>query len=497
MYVTNKRKEISVSMAIGIMIHFYILANYIPNHDDLAGIISNVDLSSSGRWLSRWATRISSVYTMHAVNGTLSLVYLSAAAVIIINLLKITGKLTKILILSLLLSFPTIAGILSYMQTADGYALAILLAVCGCALLQKTGKENYFGAICCFTLSCGIYQAYITFSVGVLYMLILKEFLNQGEIDGDLKKKIFRDISAVIVSLLAYMVILKIVLKISEQSLTSYSNINSMGRFTLMDMAGNLSDAYKRFAGFFFGYHGVYSIAVVIANFVLFLIMLSALCRKFRELHGMNKLYLIIAVLVMPVAFNSIEILKPAGNQSSILTTYAFVLFYVFAIYVLEEKRTDMSRYLLVLFVTIIVWNNYILTNEIYMKLDLTWEKSKLWAGNLLGRIENMDGFTTDMPIMIDGLGQMNGSVLEDAVLDKLDPLLLTDSYTFCIDSDAYNENLLFHYFRNFLDIKIIHVDEAEKEKIRQTKEYKALTVYPDDGSIEVIDNIIVVKVGI
>ena len=71
-----------------VVVHFYILSNYIPNHDDLAGVISNLDLSTSGRWFSKFATRMSSVYTMHAVNGLICTGFISLAAVILTEVLE-------------------------------------------------------------------------------------------------------------------------------------------------------------------------------------------------------------------------------------------------------------------------------------------------------------------------------------------------------------------------------------------------------------------------
>ena len=402
----------------------------------------------------------------------------------------------------LCITFPTIAGILSYMQTADGYALAILLAVGGCYFLQDQSIRNFIGAICCFTLSCGIYQAYITLSIGIIYITIIREFLQQGKFGHDLWKIIIYKVSAIIISLIVYLGILKIILKISGQALSSYSNIDMMGKFTLGDILKNFMDAYRNFGKFFLGYEGIYSVLVVAVNVLLGIFTIALLFDFWGKCYGINKLYFLVLILLIPAAFNSIELFKPAGNNCSILTTYSLVLVYVLEICLLYDVRGNKGEckkfvdICIILGIVLIIWNNYLLTNEIYMKLDLTWEKSKLWANRLLSDIQDIDRYQVNLPIMIDGLSSLNSDKQDDSILNELDYLLLTDSYTFCVDSDVYNENLLFHYYRNILDINVISVDEEKKELIRESLIYKSMPCYPNDGGVQMIGNVIVVKIG-
>lgn len=501
--IWNKNKSFFIeTFFLAFAVHFYILSNFIPNHDDLAGIVCNMDLSTSGRWFSKCATRASSVYTMHAVNGMISLVLITLAAVLLVNILGIRKKSYKVLISMLFITFPSVAGILSYMQTADGYALSILLAVAGCYFLQNQSVQNFVGAVCCFTLSCGIYQAYITLSIGIIYIVILRKFLEQEKIGNDLWRFILYHVGAVIISLFAYLGILKIVLKISGQALSSYSNIDTMGKFTLEEIFENFVDVYRNFGGFFLGYNGLYASVVVAANLIVAILIIGLLAFFWGKSSGIHKICLPVLILLLPAAFNSIELLKPAGNNCSILTTYSLVLVYVLGICLFHDVSDDkkycreLGNLCIMFCLILVIWNNYLLTNEIYMKLDLTWEKSKLWANRLLEDIQDVDGYREDMPIMVDGLMSLNSDKQDDAVLDQLDFLMLTDSYTFCVDSDEYNENLLFHYYTNLLDVNIIPVSQEEKELIRESPFYEKMPCYPDSGGVCVISNTVVVKFG-
>jgi len=107
---------------------------------------------------------LSSAYTMYAVNGVMAITMISLAAVLLTELLEIRETKWRMLAAGVLVTFPTVAGILSYMQTADGYALSILLAVAGCCFLQYRAVWSFLAAVVCFTVSTGIYQAYITYS---------------------------------------------------------------------------------------------------------------------------------------------------------------------------------------------------------------------------------------------------------------------------------------------------------------------------------------------
>lgn len=502
-YIMKNKHAIIGAFLFAFVVHFYILSNYIPNHDDLAGVIINMDLSTSGRWFSMLATRMSSVYTMHPVNGLICIGLVSLASVIMVDVLEIENTMNKIVTIALFIVFPTIAGVMSYMQTADGYGIAIFLAIVGCYFIKQQSLTGYIYAVVCFTLSCGIYQAYITISVGIMYILIVKKVFTNQKLEHKHWKEFFCYVSSIVVSISIYYVILQIVLKITNQSLSSYSNINTMGKFTISEIYANVIDVYKNFGYFFLGKGNTYSSIVVFANITIIGLIVARFASVFVKLKGINRLYVTLLFFSLPIAFNSIELIKPAGNECSILTTYTFVLLYVFTTtlydgYLNVDVNTRRKRvlcYICIASLSIIVWNNYLLTNKIYMKLEMTWEKSKSWASGLMADIQEVDGYSEEIPIMIDGLESLNRENQKDAILDELDALLLTNSYTFCVDSNSYNENLLFHYYRILLDKDIVSVPEEQRTKIRDTAHYKAMPSYPNEGSIQTIDGCIVVKI--
>lgn len=162
---------------IALLIHFHKFFNTLLNHDSLFNFYSDQNVVGSGRWFLSVACGIRSYFDLPWVIGLLSVIYITLTVVIVIDLFQVKNPIAILLIGGLTASFPGITEAFYFEFTADGYMLAMLLAalaVCH-SNFEHTGWKATLLSIVFICLSCGIYQAFVSFAL----LLTLFYFLNE------------------------------------------------------------------------------------------------------------------------------------------------------------------------------------------------------------------------------------------------------------------------------------------------------------------------------
>lgn len=82
------------------------------------------------------------------VNGALSLLYISLASILLVELFELQECASCVLLALLIVSFPTVTASFAFMFTADGYMMAFLMAVLGIYLTWRYRYGIFPGIIC-------------------------------------------------------------------------------------------------------------------------------------------------------------------------------------------------------------------------------------------------------------------------------------------------------------------------------------------------------------
>lgn len=170
---------------IGLLVHIFKFTNVLPNADALYNFYSSQNMVASGRWLLAAACSLGSWFDFPWVNGMLSLFFMGLTAAVIMDVFTMKNPCLIILSSGLLVSFPAITATMSYEFTADGYMLSMLLAAVSVALtrmryLERCNWKNMVLSGLCICLSCGIYQAYVSFAFVLAVCYFMTELLDHG-----------------------------------------------------------------------------------------------------------------------------------------------------------------------------------------------------------------------------------------------------------------------------------------------------------------------------
>ena len=209
----------------GIIVHGMIIFNDFPNND---GINFNYytwqNTLTSGRWLLGVVCLITGPYTLTVVNGVIAIIFVALSAELIIDIFKIQNKIYQCIIMAYMISFPAVAATFLYMFTADGYMIGLFLSILSVWIIREK-KLPFVVAVICLTCSLAIYQAYISVTMVLCILLIIKDSLWKEE---NIIKNIINYIKLGISGSILYYGILKILLYIMHMKLVSYQGINAL-----------------------------------------------------------------------------------------------------------------------------------------------------------------------------------------------------------------------------------------------------------------------------
>ena len=482
----------------GLIAHLYMFMNKLPNYDDLM-INSFGATFRLGRWflwvIGAIAYHLELVYSLPWINGLVSLVLIACANAMIIELLQIDNKWIIGIICGVLVAYPSWTGTFFFMFTAPYYALAIVLAVLAVYYIVRKHNLGFIIGMLCLSCSLGIYQAYLPFTAGLLVIVLILQLYKEEE-----WRKVFKEGIRYLIFLLLtvglYYVITRISLFITKQSFADYKGLGELGKFSWKDTVCNI-----------FGYsvaniftnkleicHNLLGKAGYLIVIMAFLIGMIITCRQWiKQKKIANAILLIVLGISFWTAINAIYIMCQDENSIYVLMVYSYSLLFILPVsaleYIIEKCGSNpilvIEEYILSLTILVVAINYCHFANAEYLAMDLSLQQAESYYTTLITQIKSVPEYTTDMPI---ALGQKGGFILEDQTLYNNE--VLSSFYLKCRDNslvNTYNKELMLTYYLGF-EPEYVSIESVDPEVVDK------MPVYPNEGSIQVIDGTIVVK---
>ncbi|GFI45561.1 hypothetical protein IMSAGC019_00873 [Lachnospiraceae bacterium] len=497
-----------------LLTHLYMFTNEIVNHDDvnrlLVGDTDEVKIQH-GRWAGVIFDRVSgSMAGIPFVMGSISTLATAAACVVLVSILKTHRNLNTILVCLLISVFPVSANIFLYVYIADVYFISMFLAMWGVWLILERGKlQNWLGIVL-LTLACGCYQAFWCFGISVLFLYFLLELYEGKKDEKELLKKIVACLIMAAISLVIYLLINKIVQNVTGYGATPYQGLDSMGEFQgLFHVLKILAVAYYEFIYFFY-YNGFFvkSPVIAILNLMLTGVILWILVR--RGLEKKDSLWYWIGTIgficCIPLAANLISV--ASQNRTHILMQYGYAMPYFMCITLMEKgmvhKGGEKRRYyttiaaIVYLMVCMVIYKSYLTVNEIYFRQQLNYEATYSYTLRLLYRMEEFEGYDPHMKVaLINETPQRSDHITimmenypaEMAYFDYLNNMGGTDPRTFVKRANDIAD--FCRYFHGY-DLRLAEIEDFAG--LANTEEFSEMALYPDKGSMRVIDGVLVIK---
>lgn len=514
---------------LGLLIHIYKFTNLLPNHDSVYNFYSSQNMVASGRWFLSIACSLGSWFDLPWINGMLSLLFMGMAAAAVAEVFQMRNPCLIVLCSGLLVSFPAITATMAYEFTADGYMIAMFLAALSVCLTRmayvekKYWKRMVFSSIC-ICISCGIYQAYVSFAFVLAVCYFITELLEDRWEESRFWKWIGMQILLYGAAMATYYLIWKGTLYALQIPASSYLGIDKAGVMTGKQLIYAVIDVIRVFIRFFLEWNilkygvTVYSVLnmLFLAFFVLGLFQAVGMsgCRK-KKVHI---LLLLLCIAALPFGCYLWMLTSPDVTYRVIMLQSMSILYiFVAVIYDrwLSSGRKKLQGNAALALLAAIVFNNAVAANLSYTFMEQCYEKTYADAVELTTRVHLLDDGTIRYVALCGSLDTWEQEDFFDASKLRnlggwkhMDKTILTPQFL-----SVYTDLELSYYRNNGLEYPIVEnepnipapydwefrypvLSAADSLELAQTEAVRQMPVWPARDSVQVIGDTVVVKLS-
>ena len=474
--------------------HGFCYFNILYSHDSLnifhAGYYG--DSLGIGRFLIPVWTFLRGSYYPPIIIGVLSTIFMIFTIYYICKLFEIKDKILILLITLLTCTCSTITLLnATYINYADMYIFCILLNVISVYLIRKNNKLSYL-AIITLLITFAIYPAYLSVTLGLYIGMLIKDLSNDKN-----KKEIFKEgikcMLITIVSLIAYIILNKLLLRILNYNLSHVTNSisNALNYSNLGTLTLGIKQTYSKYFEYLFKPHTFHKTLYLILNIVLIVIAIYNCIKiiKNKNLKKQNFFLILLLCLILPFILNIIYFITVGVTHE--LMIFGINITYVFIILLLSDKtKLNKAAYM---FLMIIAFCNIVYSNQVYEKKNLELKATISTMNRVIYKVENTDGYEVGKtPVVI--IGSLNNGPLaiKQPGFDY-EAVGLFGSF-----STTYHKNY-YRFIKYYMGHPINIVDKEDTES-KTAKEFASkyevqkMPFYPNEGSIKMIDDYLIIK---
>ena len=498
-----------------LLIHLYLFTNNIFSEDTVYNYYINQNMTTSGRWALSFFCSFSSYFHTSWLCGLLASIYTSLTMIFLIKIVKIKNPIVIITMSGLLVSANFMSDTARYIYTLDGYMIAMLLATLTVYLtrIEEKRLSRYILGCILLCLSCGIYQAYVSFALILIVFEVIELLL-----EGKVKEKecicwIIKQVIMVIFSLLLYYVIWKLCLYFCEIEAHTYLGISEIGTFDINMVLNAFVEMPLIIKKFFFADPNKINITpfsvlnIVFIIFALLIVIYLVFKRKLYSKKWTLFLYILCLLLFFPLGCFWNFVSDSIGVwQSWPRMLGSFSLIYILVL-VLYEKYVDFKvKEVLLIILFLIIVNNSVLINISYYCMERTYLKSYADGLEMAYRIQDIvDEYKVENPNESISEIVFVGSKLYEVLFEMWDEANNKKSKYTNSQSFVYNlkESLLWDGVHAYLfvtsnfDIDYYQSwDMNYRDSFLDKDEVKRMGIWPEKSSVAIIDNKIIVKIS-
>ena len=486
------------AMVIGLITHLYKITNWLPNWDSLVFRYDAQNMLSMGRWFLPVASGISSFYDLPWLTGLMAILFHALGAVAIVEIFKVKKAVTACLIGATVVSFPTVTSVMMYNYVADAYALSFLFAVLAALFLTRE-KPKYLISIILIALSVGIYQAYITVTIMLLLCFLIVKALSKDTKIKELFLWVGKFLLTGALGMALYYLALTLLLKFTKITLLDYQGFGDAASLSGIDIFASLYTIKESFLGYFFDFSNginafsLINIVIVIASVILYLAYIIK-----NKIGVLKSVIVAVFVALLPIGASVLSFLNSSIDYHNLMKM-GFLIFYLLFILIYEKIDFEkinfqaIKSWSVLVISVVLIFNYIVIANVSYHKLNMSYEKSIGSLNRIADRIEQTDGANACDSILV--LGALDNS---EAYSSNLPPDMTgtTDGFIIRADDEIVGQSVLCSALNDYCGKEYKFLSGEEKQELLDKIDENNLSNWPDKNSIQIISNVIIIKLG-
>lgn len=226
-----------------------------------------------------------------------------------------------------------------------------------------------------------------------------------------------------------------------------------------------------------------------IANLVLAFLDIVSLCAilSCKKIKISNKLLILLLVIILPIGM---EISYIGSAVSHDLMHYSYWLFYLLSWLLVKNviSQEEMKRYSLIVAISVLIFIicNVQTSNLVYVKKEILKDSTLSTMTRVLYKIEDIDEYDNNTYIAFIGNIDIQKEITGTQMINEITGVDSNSQITY---QGTYKR-----YFKNILQYDINVCSDLEIETLKENEIVKEMPVFPEKGSVKLVDGIIVVK---
>ena len=497
-----QRTAFFACLIAGLLVHLYAFTNLIPNSDGLGRVYDLQQMTISGRWFLHYASALNDYTQMPAAIGLLSLLLLAAAAALTVSLLRLDSRVLAGLSGAVMAAFPVMGYTFLYLFTASAYCLAILLAVLSVWLARRGTLLSWAAGAAVLALSMGTYQAYAAVAISLSLLVVFRTALDPESSFQSTLRLGLRLMAYLAAGALLYYGVLLLFLQLKGLELLSYLGMDAASSgYPFSRLPRLILNCYKQVVSFFFlpgsdnGFADLWMVLLDLAALALggacFLLHLG---KRGLYRDSWRPLTALAMAALLPLGMDFGQILSPWSVPTPLMK-YAFLSVYLLVLLAVGlVDGQGASAGLGALPPAAVLWGALLLmfclntNNLLYTASAQAHRATESYLTRLFARVEACPGYEPGMEVAV------IGAIPGDQLTAQIESYGQVDHYSVPRDTVATLNKHIYYYLNDWLNIPVAEPEEDIMIAVAASPEFQAMPLYPAQGSVQVVDGRVVVK---
>lgn len=434
--------------------------------------------------------------------GILSLLWMGLAVFLVVKIFKMESKLSIFVVAGIFTANITVAATAaSFIHDLDCDMFALLCAVTAVYTWRNLRWGSGLGAAF-VAVALGIYQSYISVTITLVMLVCILDITDEAP-----WKQVFcngmKAIAMILLGGALYYMVMQLVLTATGIELSSggYNSLDKALELSLDNIDYLIFNCYRDCLSWLYGAYSPYPGALIKGTVLLMAAVaagsvFAGLANK--RISWQAKILCVCLIGLLPLGMNVTYILS--GGMVHELMIYAVWLFYLLVLLLadrlvkrLKSVRQGRSlRYGTILLVFVLLYGNVQIANAMYLKKDMEQDAFLSLMTRVVYRMEEVEKYEPGItPVVFVG----NTEQLNDVIMGFEDYCAINGMGESAV-AGMQEDFRCRTYFRYILNNPANIVDGSTWSDMQADSRVREMPGYPKDGCIQMIDNVLVVKLG-
>lgn len=519
-----RKKEIKgflYTFLVGLVAHFFIIANPLFNAD---GIFYNRSMGAGsilGRWLIEILNSVFAFVGYNTVipmfNVVISILILAFSTIYLLRIFDIEDTLYRLIISCSIVLSPAVVQTFFYGFTSHIYALSILFTIL--SIYYLTVRKNFVASVYLNCIALAIYQAYIPFMLCIYLIYIIKYLITNSITDSF--KIVVKAFLSFFISFVLYYMINDIINRRNENYIFQIHGMSEyvVPKFTFASLIASIVKSYQSVFDMFLTHNVfahnttfliriVYFVLIIYTTYLIIKLIYSFAFKKAmyqsERKEAIYKSIIIVALYILsPLAINFMFIMTNNGigyiEDRLSLSLVFYIIFPVVLADTIDKINgthnkimlADYKKIVSALTIIVLLHNVWIAYGSYYNQYKII-NASKSFALELATNIKMLPGYKNDTSVLFIGSPYVKNTHFNYGYYVDAEHNLYSNF-------DTEYENILSEYpmmqiFKEFTALNFPEPDSDFANNLYYSKPVKEMPLYPIDGSVQLVENVAVVK---